>query len=125
MRWGRYVAWSVSVSLAVSLAGCGGHKEHSQTSSLAPGEVKIYAPRDGATVPADKPVAVEYEASLSPRGDHLHVTVDGGKPDIVKQLKGTRTVGPLSPGEHTILVTEVTREHTPTGNDASVTVTAK
>lgn len=125
MRWRRYLPLPFTICLIIVLAGCGGSEGRSQSSSLAPAEVKIVAPQDGATVPADKPVTIRYEANLSPRGDHLHVIVDGGEPAVIKRIKGTYTIGPLSAGEHTVLVTEVTREHMPTGNDASIRITAK
>jgi len=117
----------VWICLAAALAGCGGggNDAQPQSSSLAPAEVRISAPRDGAIVPAGEPVTIRYEAKLSPRGDHLHISVDGGKPDIVKQVKGAHTIGPLPAGIHTVLVTEVTSEHIPTGNDASIRITAQ
>lgn len=116
------------VFVAALMAGCSGGNNNggrAQMSKPGPADVTIMEPKDGATVPAGKPVAIKYKARLSPRGDHLHFVVDGGQPDIVHQLEGTHEVGPLSPGEHTLTVMEVTSSHTPTGHEASVKVTAK
>ncbi|HKI82307.1 MAG TPA: hypothetical protein VKA04_11720 [Pseudodesulfovibrio sp.] len=116
-----------SLFVAALMAGCSGGNNggRAQMSSPGPAEVKIIEPKDGATVPAGKPVTVKYQAHLSPRGNHLHFVVDGGKPDIVRELQGTHMIGPLSPGEHTLTVMEVTSSHTPTGHEASIKITAK
>lgn len=122
----RIVQVLTCACLTVCLAACGGSNEDTPRASvLAPAEVRITAPEDGATVPANSPVSIKYEARLSPRGDHLHISVDGGPPDVVKQLKGSHTIGPLPPGRHTVTVTEVTPEHVPTGHDATINIVAK
>ncbi len=116
-----------SLFAAVFLVACSGGGSNGQAQMSSPGaaEVKIIEPEDGATVPAGSPVTIKYEAKLSPQGDHLHFMVDGGKPDIVRELKGTHMIGPLSAGEHTVTIKEVTSSHTPTGHEASIKITAK
>lgn len=116
----------VYACVSLLLVACGGgNSGRTQMSSQGPGQVTIIAPKDGATVPANQPVTVEYEATLGPRGDHLHFIVDGGQPDIVRQLKGKHVIGPLAPGDHTVTIKEETSSHTPTGPQASIKITAK
>ena len=89
------------------------------------GSIDIMSPADGATVKANEPVELKYKVVKSPEGNHVHISVDGGKPDVVKQMEGTHEVGPLSPGDHTITIMEVTSNHSPTGNKAMIHVKAE
>lgn len=116
---------SAFISLPLAACSGGGNQGGAQMSPPGPAEIKIIEPKDGATVKANSPVALKYEARLSPRGNHLHFIVDGGKPDIVRELKGTHMIGPLSPGEHTVTIEEVTASHVPTGHEAGIKITAK
>ena len=89
------------------------------------GSIDIMSPADGATVKANEPVELKYKVNKSPEGNHVHISVDGGKPDVVRQMEGTHEVGPLSPGDHTITIMEVTSGHSPTGNEATIHVKAE
>jgi len=89
------------------------------------GSIDIMSPADGATVKANQPVELKYKVNKSPDGNHVHISVDGGKPDVVRQLEGTHEVGPLSPGDHTITIMEVTSNHSPTGVQAMIHVKAE
>lgn len=115
----------VVLASGMLVACSGGDSGAPAPSGGGPAGITIMEPKDGAKVPANKPVMLKYEAKLSAQGDHLHISVDGGKPDIVNQLKGTQSIGPLTPGKHTIKVAAVTGGHSPTGNEASITITAE
>ena len=68
---------------------------------------------------------MKYKVTKSPNGDHVHISVDNGNPDVVRKLEGTYQVGPLSPGDHTITIKEATSNHSPTGVEASIHVKAQ
>jgi hypothetical protein len=84
------------------------------------GSVAILQPAEGATVSSKQPVELQYRVEKSPRGDHVHISVDNDKPDIVRALSGTYQILPLSPGDHAITVAEITRSHAATGNQATL-----
>ncbi|MEW5972361.1 MAG: hypothetical protein AB1713_01225 [Pseudomonadota bacterium] len=86
------------------------------------GRVAISSPQDGATHDASKPLVVEFAADPGPRGDHVHVYVDAGKPRVVRSLKGSETISDLPPGMHDICIKLVTRDHVPTGAEDCVKV---
>lgn len=88
------------------------------------GSIEIMSPKNGAQVSADQPVEVKYKVTTSANGDHVHISVDGGRPEVVKQLEGTYKTKPLPTGKHSIVIKEVTGGHSPTGVEASVTVQA-
>ena len=89
------------------------------------GSIDIMSPADGATVKANEPLEMKYKVNKSPNGNHVHISVDGGKPDVVRQMEGTYKFGPLSPGEHTVTITEATSGHAPTGVEAMIHVKAE
>ena len=68
---------------------------------------------------------MKYKVTKSPDGNHVHIFVDNGKPEVVRQMEGTYQVGPLSPGDHTITIMEVTSNHSPTGVKAMTHVKAE
>ena len=85
--------------------------------------VIINAPADGATLDAMEQNKVDYEAVPGPRGDHLHVYVDGTETALLRQLKGTYTLDTLAPGAHEICIKVVNKNHTPIGVGKCVNVT--
>lgn len=87
--------------------------------------IDIQQPQEGTTLSAEEPIELKYEVNTSPDGDHIHISVDGQKPDIVKDLSGVHEIGPLPPGEHTIQIVEVTKDHRPTGNEESIDVVVR
>ena len=87
--------------------------------------LNIMSPKEGEEVAANTPLTIQYEATPGANGDHVHIIVDGGSPEVVKQLSGSYTLPALAPGEHTITIMLVTSEHKPTGVEASIHVTAK
>jgi hypothetical protein len=84
------------------------------------GSVAILHPAEDATVSSKQPVELQYRVEESTKGDHVHISVDNGKPDIVRALSGTYQIAALSPGDHAITVAEVTRNHVATGNQATL-----
>ena len=97
-------------------------------------ELRIVAPTDDSTVPADKPVNVQIDLTggrlttsteqTAPNVGHLHVSVDGA----LVSMPGTKDVTVrLSPGRHLIVVEFVTATHQPFAPPItrSVAVTAR
>ena len=119
----------VIFTACVMLTACGQGNNSSgmngNTGMKGGGSIDIMTPMDGSKIKANEPLELKYKVTKSPNGDHVHISVDGGKPDVVKQLEGTHEVGPLSPGDHTITIMEVTSSHSPTGVKAMVHVTAE
>lgn len=112
-----------------ALAACGYGNDgqagsEMQTASGGGGSIDIMSPQDGAKVTANQPVALQYKVNTSSNGDHVHISVDGGRPEVVKQLEGTFKTKPLAAGQHTITIKEVTGGHSPTGVQASISVQA-
>ena len=84
--------------------------------------VTIHAPQDGAELAAGEPVTLKYKVIPGPRGDHVHVYVNGGEIAILRELEGSYVVGPLDPGRHEVAIKVVNRAHVPIGVESSVTV---
>lgn len=98
----------------------------SATNTLASdGKVLITSPANDATVSQRDTVALSYEAVAGSEGDHLHLYLDGKRVDVIRQLKGSASVGMLPPGRHHICLEVNTRGHVPTGAETCVDVTAK
>ncbi|HEY0878579.1 MAG TPA: PepSY domain-containing protein [Zeimonas sp.] len=77
--------------------------------------VRIEAPSEGAKLDAMEQNRLVYEVEPGPRGDHVHVYVDGKEVGILRQLKGSYTLETLSPGPHELCVKVVNKGHTPVG----------
>jgi hypothetical protein len=90
----------------------------------ADASVTISSPADGAKVSASAPTKVTYEAVPGPKGDHVHLYVDGGEASVLRQLKGTTTVDTLTAGPHTLCIKIVDKGHTPIGVEKCIKVTA-
>lgn len=87
--------------------------------------VDILAPQDGAVVSRSEPLALEYDVEPGPKGDHVHVYVDGREVAILRQLEGRYEVGRLRPGRHELAIKVVNRAHVPIGVESSVQVTVQ
>lgn len=90
----------------------------------AEASVMISSPADGGKVSASAPTKVTYEVVPGPKGDHVHLYVDGGEASILRQMKGTTTVDALTAGSHTICIKIVDKGHTPIGVEKCIKVTA-
>ncbi len=81
----------------------------------AEAKVTISSPKDGATLDVMEQNKLTYAVVPGPRGDHVHVYVDGKEVDILRALKGTYTLPTLEPGKHELCVKVVNRAHVPIG----------
>lgn len=86
------------------------------------GSVTISSPQSGATLSSRQPVMLDYSVDPGPKGDHVHVYVNGREVDVVRRLKGRHNVGNLPPGSYEIAIKVVNRIHVPIGVEASVKV---
>lgn len=86
--------------------------------------VTISSPADGAKVSASAPTKVTYEVAPGPKGDHVHLYVDGGEATVLRQLKGSTSVDTLKAGPHTLCIKVVDKGHTPIGVEKCIKVTA-
>lgn len=95
---------------------------YAQVSAAQGASVKITAPARDAKIDAMDQAKVTYEVIPGPKGDHTHLYVDGKEVAILRQLKGTYQLAPLTPGPHDICVKVVNKAHTPIGVEACVKV---
>ena len=87
--------------------------------------VTISAPADGAKVDGMEPCAVEYEAVPGPRGDHVHMYIDGEEVAVLRKLAGSYTLASLDPGPRQLCIKIVNKGHTPIGVEKCITVTVE
>ena len=87
--------------------------------------VTISAPVDGAKLDGMEPGAVEYEAVPGPRGDHVHMYVDGEEVAVLRKLAGSYTLASLDPGQRKLCIKIVNKGHTPIGVEKCITVTVE
>lgn len=87
--------------------------------------IKIVSPTDRAQINAEQEYSLIYEVALGPGGNHFHVWVDDKRGPGVRDLNGTYLLPALSPGEHVITLRIVDRQHSPTGVEKSIRLTAK
>lgn len=87
--------------------------------------VKITAPKDGAKLDTMDLAKLVYEVSPGPKGDHVHVYVDGKEVGIVRQLKGSYTLETLSPGQRAVCIKVVNKAHVPIGVEQCIKVKAE
>jgi hypothetical protein len=93
--------------------------------AAAEASVEILVPKEGAVVAGTEPVVLDYAVKPGPKGDHVHIYVDGQQVAIVSQLKGRYDVGRLGPGRHQLTIKVVNRDHVPIGVESSVNVTVQ
>jgi len=93
--------------------------------SAAEGYVKITAPADGTRVERMNPTTLVYEVSPGPRGDHVHVYVDGDEVAILRKLMGSHALERLAAGQHTVCIKVVNRAHVPIGVEQCIKVTVE
>jgi len=85
--------------------------------------VTISSPANGAKV-GTSGVKVDYSVVPGPKGDHVHLYVDGGEATVLRQLKGSYTVDKLTAGDHDLCIKIVDKGHTPIGVEKCIKVTA-
>lgn len=89
------------------------------------GSVTIKSPADGAKLKVGAENKVEYVIDPGPNGDHFHISVNGGKEDVVRSLNGSYTLPKLKTGENTITLKVVDKGHTPVGIEKTIKVTGE
>ena len=100
----------------------GGQPPQRSATEQGTGSVTISSPQSGAELSRSQPVVLEYEVDPGPRGDHVHVYVNGREVDVVRRLKGRHSVGRLAPGLHELTIKVVNRTHVPVGIEAAIKV---
>jgi hypothetical protein len=95
------------------------------STSLGQGKVMITSPAEGTSLDAMDENKLVYEVDPGPRGDHVHVYVDGKEVGILRKLKGSYTLETLSSGKRDICVKVVNKAHVPIGIEQCVQVTVK
>jgi len=101
-------AWACGAALALVLLA-------PPDAAAAEPYVPITSPADGAPLDAMDQNRLVYEVDPGPRGDHVHVYVDGDEVGILRQLKGSYTLETLAPGSRELCVKVVNKAHTPIG----------
>jgi hypothetical protein len=116
-------------ALATGCAGANGDTSTTESESGAAGSsgseaLTITSPEDGAEVTS--PFTLEFDAGdIGPEEtgkDHVHIFVDGEESDYTVVTENTFEIEGLSAGEHTINVTKQHADHSPTGDEAEITV---
>lgn len=95
-----------------------------QQALAAEGSVRILQPAEGATLDAMEQNKLVYEVEPGPRGDHIHVYIDGKEVGILRERKGSYTLETLAPGRHELCIKVVNKAHTPVGIQKCVAVVA-
>lgn len=98
------------------------------TASLAvaaEAKIDIISPVDGAKLDARAQSKLAYEVTLGGESDHAHLYVDGKQVALLRQTKGSATLDPLTRGVHEICARMVNKNHTPTGVERCIEVTAE
>lgn len=93
-----------------------------QGMGMAQASVMISAPADGATLAANQPVKVSYQAKPGPKGNHVHLYVNGERTAVLRQLAGDYELGMLKPGKYTLSVEIVTKDHQHIGVGKEISV---
>lgn len=91
--------------------------------AIVEGDFSMLSPVNGVDLPTGNGDMLRYDAKLTPMGDHLQVYIDDQKPLIDKDVKGCPcaiALPTLSPGVHTIVVKEATKDDQLTGLQAKV-----
>lgn len=91
-------------------------------SLAADASVVISSPANGAKFNPKTPIDVDYEVSMGEKGDHTHLYVDKSEAVTLRGLKGSHSLGALSPGQHEICIKVVNKAHTPIGAQQCIKV---
>lgn len=84
--------------------------------------VTISEPSEGATLDVMEQNQIAYSVTPGPKGDHVHVYVDGAEVDILRSLEGSYTLPSLEPGQRQLCIKVVNRAHVPIGVEDCVGV---
>ncbi|MCU7843852.1 MAG: sulfur globule family protein [Candidatus Thiodiazotropha sp. (ex Monitilora ramsayi)] len=89
------------------------------------GSVKILNPKPNEVVSSRVPLVVKYDVDPGPRGDHVHVYLNGREVAILRQLKGEHNLGRVRPGAYEVAIKVVNRQHVPIGIEQSVAINVR
>lgn len=84
-------------------------------SAYAASPIKVLSLADGAVVPADRILVVDYAFEREASGEHLHAMVDGRLISMLRSTEGAFPVGRLEPGEHELKLDLRNPDHSPMG----------
>lgn len=91
----------------------------------AESKINIASPANDAKLDAKAQNKIAYEFTLNGQGDHAHVYVDGKQTALLRQMKGSHNLDPLTQGKHEICLKIVDKNHTPVGVERCVKVVAE
>ncbi len=91
----------------------------------ADAKINIISPADGSKLYANAQSQLTYEVTLGGGAEHAHLYVDGKMAGLLRQKRGSHTIDPLTPGMHEICAKLVDKNHTPTGTERCIKVTAE
>lgn len=89
------------------------------------GSVTISAPLEGTKLDAMESHTMQYMVVPGPRGDHVHLYVDGDETAVIRQLEGSYPLPSLASGKHEFCIKVVNRGHVPIGVERCVHVTVE
>jgi hypothetical protein len=94
---------------------------------VAAGEphAKITYPHEGEKLGAAAKKQIDYEVNPGPRGDHVHLYVDGGETAVLRKLAGSHPLESMASGPHTLCIKVVNKAHVPIGVEQCVKVTVE
>ncbi len=87
------------------------------------GSVTISSPAEGAKVGLNG-IKLVYDVAPGPKGDHVHIYIDGEQTALLRQLKGSYTVDKLVAGKHWLCVRVIDKGNTPVGLEKCVGILA-
>lgn len=91
----------------------------------AEAKIDITSPANDSRLEAKAQNKIVYDVTLNGKGDHIHVYVDGKQTALLRQMKGSHNLDPLTQGKHEICIKMVDKNHTPVGVERCVKVVAE
>lgn len=91
----------------------------------AEAKVDITSPENFAKLDAGIQNKIDYDVTLGGKGDHIHVYVDGKQTALLRKMKGSFLLDPLTQDKHEICIKIVNKNHTPIGVERCVKVVAQ
>lgn len=98
------------------------------TAFAASGSITILEPVNGEILKNESNNELQYNITLSPSGNHVHVYIDDQPPIIDRKVTNcpcSIELPTLSAGKHKIVIKEATVNHALTGLQSSVTFSVK
>lgn len=95
------------------------------TALAAQGSVTITSPADGAALDGMSDNMIIYSIEPGTKGDHSHLYIDGDEVAVLRKLKGSYKLPTLAPGERSLCIKVVNKNHTPIGIEQCIKVTVQ